>query len=61
MLEALKTKYHEVPVYGAATGPELEMPLVVTVSPEGSYTILLGVKGMLCVLSSGNGWTKLVE
>lgn len=61
VLENLKTEYQEVPTYGMATGAESQIPIVITISPKGTFTILVMVGPAACQLVAGDAWTKLVD
>lgn len=54
MLRVLAGEFHERPVHMGEVGPA---PVVVTVSPGGSWTLLMAqAPGVLCIITSGEGW-----
>lgn len=60
ILSALEANVKEVP---AAMGKdERGFAAMLTLSPEGSYTLLgLGPDGIACVLSTGSGWKAIAS
>lgn len=58
ILDNLQKKYQEIPVSGGAAGEDGQMPALLTLSPQGTWTFLMSPKpGVLCPIAAGQGWT----
>lgn len=53
MLSTAKDTYHEVPSVTAVVNG---IAIIITVSPEGTWTIFAKHEGQLCAISSGDHW-----
>jgi hypothetical protein len=57
MLKALKEQYGEVPAFAGAMAQG--MPFTITVSPKGTFSVLIGMDDKLCMGSSGDHWAAV--
>lgn len=58
IMAGIKEKFQEVPTFEGLAGPkENPLPSVVTVSPDGSWTLVIMAKpGVACMVAGGTGW-----
>jgi hypothetical protein len=54
MLKALKEQYGEVPAFAGAMSAGT--PFTITVSPKGTFSVLIGMDDKLCIANAGDQW-----
>lgn len=56
-IATIAKKYGEVPAFVGHVGETTEQTLVVTISPEGSWTVWIQPNAQaMCMVASGRGW-----